>query len=75
LQDSLDQYGVSGQAIVVPGRAAEAIVTWAESAGAQLVVVGTHGRSGLARMALGSTASAVIDHAPCSVLVVRLSGA
>lgn len=37
-----------------------------------LVVVGTHGRSGLARLALGSVAEHVMDNAPCSVLVVPL---
>ena len=37
------------------------------------LVVGTHGRSGMARLALGSTASAVIERAPRSVLVVRLA--
>lgn len=73
LRESLQQYAVEGQAAVVSGRAAEGIVAWAETAGAQLVVVGTHGRSGMARLALGSTASAVIDRAPCSVLVVRLA--
>jgi nucleotide-binding universal stress UspA family protein len=73
LQESLQEYAVEGQAAVVSGRAAEGIVEWAETAGAQLVVIGTHGRSGMARLALGGTASAVIERAPCSVLVVRLS--
>jgi nucleotide-binding universal stress UspA family protein len=38
---------------------------------ADLVVVGTHGRSGLARLLLGSVAHAVVNLAPCPVLVVR----
>jgi nucleotide-binding universal stress UspA family protein len=38
---------------------------------ADLVVVGTHGRRGLARLALGSVAEAVVRLAPCPVLVVR----
>jgi nucleotide-binding universal stress UspA family protein len=38
-----------------------------------LVVVGTHGRSGFARLALGSVAETVMRDAPCSVLVVPLS--
>ena len=42
-------------------------------AGAALVVVGTHGRTGLARLTLGSTAEQIVERAPCSVLVVRLS--
>jgi universal stress protein A len=36
-----------------------------------LVVVGTHGRTGLARVLVGSVAEYVVRHAPCSVLVVR----
>jgi nucleotide-binding universal stress UspA family protein len=38
---------------------------------ADLVVVGTHGRRGIARLLLGSTAEAVVRAAPCPVLVVR----
>jgi nucleotide-binding universal stress UspA family protein len=36
-----------------------------------LVVVGTHGRTGLARVLLGSVAETIVRHAPCSVLTVR----
>jgi hypothetical protein len=36
-----------------------------------LVVVGSHGRSGLSRLLIGSVASHVVIHAPCSVLVVK----
>ena len=38
---------------------------------ADLVVVGTHGRTGLARILLGSVAHTVVTHSPCPVLVVR----
>jgi nucleotide-binding universal stress UspA family protein len=72
LKDTLQQFGVNGQTSVVTGRAAPAIVAYAETVGAALVVVGTHGRSGFARITLGSTAASVIDSAPCSVLVVRV---
>jgi nucleotide-binding universal stress UspA family protein len=34
--------------------------------------MGSHGRSGLAKLLLGSVASYVVSHAPCSVLVVKL---
>jgi nucleotide-binding universal stress UspA family protein len=62
-----------GDTAVVAGVARDVIVQYAESVKAELIVVGTHGRSGLGRLTLGSTAAAVIDSAPCSVLVVRLS--
>jgi nucleotide-binding universal stress UspA family protein len=49
-----------------------AIVDAAESDPAvDLIVVGTHGRTGLARVLLGSVAEKVVRHAPCSVLVVK----
>jgi len=38
---------------------------------ADLMVIGSHGRSGVARLLLGSVASHIVGHAPCSVLVVK----
>lgn len=71
LRASLEECDVNGQVAVVSGHAAHAIVSYSESAGAALLVVGTHGRSGFARLTLGSTATHVVESAPCSVLVVR----
>ncbi len=51
-----------------PGRE---IAQLAADLDADLVVVGTHGRSGIARLLLGSVAHAVVTLAPCPVLVVR----
>ncbi|MGH9201280.1 MAG: universal stress protein [Vicinamibacterales bacterium] len=73
LQQMLAGSGVDGEAVAVSGSAATTLIGIAESSRAELVVVGTHGRSGLARLTLGSTAEAVVDSAPCSVLVVRLA--
>lgn len=56
---------------VQEGSPKRSIVSLSESLPAGLVVVGTHGRTGLARMALGSVAEAVARTAHCSVLVVR----
>jgi nucleotide-binding universal stress UspA family protein len=52
------------------GHAAEVIGATAVREGADLVVLGAHGMSGMARMAFGSTTEAVLRHAPVSVLVV-----
>jgi nucleotide-binding universal stress UspA family protein len=60
-----------GEALVVQGRSGSAIPQTAEEFGADLLVVGTHGRTGLARFALGSVASTIVRVAPCPVLVVR----
>jgi nucleotide-binding universal stress UspA family protein len=73
LGEALTQFAIDGEAIAESGPAAQTIVEHADSARAELVVVGTHGRTGLSRLTLGSTAEAVIRSAPCSVLVVRLA--
>jgi nucleotide-binding universal stress UspA family protein len=72
LEESLRDAHVPGDVAIVSGSAAEVIVGYAESVGAGLLVVGTHGRSGFKRLTLGTTAASVIERAPCSVLVVRL---
>jgi len=53
------------------GRAAQTIAEAATEIGADLVVIGTHGRSGLAHMLLGSVAEQVLRTTSCSVLAVR----
>jgi len=56
------------------GRPAEVIVAYAKAAGADLIVMGTHGRSGLSHLFMGSVAERVIRTAPCPVLTVRETG-
>jgi nucleotide-binding universal stress UspA family protein len=72
LDGMLRDVDLPGEAAVIAGFARDVIVEYAESINAELVVIGTHGRSGLARLTLGSTAASVVESAPCSVLVVRL---
>ncbi len=56
---------------VVEGRAAEAIADFAVDRGVDLIVMATHGRSGLSRLAFGSVADRVLRLAHCPVLLVR----
>jgi universal stress protein A len=56
---------------VVSGAPATAICETAEKIGADLIVMGTHGRTGIAHVFLGSVAERTIRHAPCPVLTVR----
>jgi universal stress protein A len=57
---------------VASGDAAEAIVQVAREHGIDLIVMSTHGRTGLAHVFLGSVAEKVVRHAPCPVLVTRV---
>lgn len=56
---------------VIEGKSHEEILTMAKVWSADAIVVGSHRRSVLDRMLLGSVSSYVVRHAPCSVLVVR----
>jgi nucleotide-binding universal stress UspA family protein len=51
------------------GSASEEIVVFAESIGAEMIVVGTHGRRGLRKLLLGSVAARVVERATCPVLI------
>lgn len=53
------------------GEPAHEIVSFAEAQGMDLVVVGTHGRTGLTHALMGSVAERVVRKAPCPVLTVR----
>jgi len=71
LAQPLRERGVSVETMAKEGYPPEIIVDEAENAGADLIAMGTHGRSGLAHLLLGSTAERVVQHAKCPVLTVR----
>lgn len=56
---------------VESGDAGPMVVWVAEQIGADVIVVGSHGRSALKRMLIGSVSEHIVRHAPCTVLVVR----
>jgi nucleotide-binding universal stress UspA family protein len=63
--------GVKATGLLLEGVAHEAIVKAARARKADLIVMGTHGRTGVARFFLGSVAARVAATAPCPVLTVR----
>jgi nucleotide-binding universal stress UspA family protein len=63
--------GVNAEFLLWDGDPGDAIAAAAEAEHADLVVVGTRGRSGAERMLLGSVSDHVVRHAECPVLVVR----
>ena len=56
----------------VIGIPAEAIIDYAGATGTSLIVMGTHGRTGLARLVMGSVAEAVVRRAGCPVLTCKM---
>lgn len=68
---TLKRPGVRIEGFVLRGRPASAIVDEAEAMQADLIVLGSRGHGSIATMVLGSTASEIVDHAPCPVLVAR----
>ena len=58
---------------VLVGRPSEEIVNYASDHGAAMIVMTTHGRSGVRHLLLGSTTQAVLRQAPCPVLSIRIA--
>jgi nucleotide-binding universal stress UspA family protein len=64
--------GVDAQGeILESGSVVDAILQYAKSANAEMIVLGTRGMTGLKKALLGSVSSGVVSHAHCPVLVVR----
>ena len=57
--------------ILVSNAPATAIITYAREASTDLIVMGTHGRGGMAHLLMGSVSERVVRTAPCPVLTVR----
>jgi len=70
-ESQLRDCGFKTSTRVLMGDPREAILDMAKRECADLIVVGSHGRSGLTKLLMGSVASHVVTHAPCDVLVVR----
>jgi len=69
--ETLRAGGLTAEPAVRHGEPRSVIVDEAREWGADLIVVGSHGYTGLTRWLLGSVAQSVVGHAPCSVEVVR----
>jgi universal stress protein A len=57
--------------VTVIGDPAEEITALAKSRNADLIIMSTHGRSGLSHLVMGSVAEQILRHAPCPVFIVR----
>jgi nucleotide-binding universal stress UspA family protein len=66
--------GIAARGVVKVGVPWEVIVGTARDEQADMIVMGTHGRTGLDRMLLGSVAERVVRRAPCPVMTLRPDG-
>jgi nucleotide-binding universal stress UspA family protein len=66
----LREHGLRVRGVLRPGAPADEILRVAEAERAGLIVMGTHGRSGVARVLMGSVAERIVRAAPCPVLTV-----
>lgn len=70
MAEALRERGVPAKPLLVEGVPDEEIVAQAKAHDAAFIVMGTHGRTGLLQVLLGSVSEGVIRHAPCPVTVV-----
>jgi nucleotide-binding universal stress UspA family protein len=66
--------GVQVETVILKGAPADSILAYAVENAIDLIVMSTHGRTGLARLVFGSVAENVLRHAACPVLLVRVAG-
>ena len=71
----LARQGIESDIAIAAGRPAEAIIEYAASHAVDLIVMATHGRSGITRWAFGSVADKVLRQSPVPVLLGPVAGA
>ncbi len=71
VKELAEKEGVKVEALTLKGEPHEVIVNTVEKKNAGFMVVGSHGRSGIERLLMGSVTERVIGHAGCPILVVR----
>jgi nucleotide-binding universal stress UspA family protein len=71
---NLVENGINVTGKVAEGIPAETILSFAQNQNVDLIIISTHGRSGITRWVLGSVADKVIHHSPVPVLIVTPAG-
>jgi len=70
IDDLGDHRGILMEPVILTGRAASAVVQFAERVGADLIAAGSHGHGRLERFLLGSVSTGIVRNAGCAVLIV-----
>jgi nucleotide-binding universal stress UspA family protein len=71
VKKNAESQSVSAEAYVKEGETFKMIINIAGETGANLIVMGSHGSTGLKRLLMGSVTEKVIGYSPCPVLVVK----
>ena len=74
MENDLKKEGFAVRGVTKKGRAADAIMDYVQAQNVELIVMSTHGRSGISRFYFGSVAEKVSRHSPVPVLLVSPSG-
>jgi nucleotide-binding universal stress UspA family protein len=74
IKNELANNGLGVEAGVVDGRAAEGILDYAKNNKVDLIVMTTHGKTGISRWFFGSVAQKVLQHSPVPILMISPSG-
>ena len=74
IADKLRMEGLDTTALLVQGATAKTILKQASKLGADIIIVGSHGRGALRQLLVGSTSEAVLRHAECPVIVIPVHG-
>lgn len=73
VKEAAEKEGIKVETLTLKGEPYEVIINTAEQKNAGLIVVGSHGRTGIEKLLMGSVTERVIGHAACAVLVARKS--
>ena len=71
IKRNAEKENIKSETAVLTGNPFETIVKFAKKKNADIIVMGSHGRTGIQRLLMGSVAERVIGHAECAVLVVK----
>jgi nucleotide-binding universal stress UspA family protein len=71
LRNMSDREGIPLITLLLTGAAGEAILRAAQTRGIDLIILGSHGRTGLTRLLMGSVAEEIIGQARCPILIVK----
>ena len=74
VKNKLAKSGLKVETVVVDGGAAEEILDYAKNNKVDLIVMSTHGKSGISRWFFGSVAQKVLQHSPIPILLIAPSG-